>query len=181
VSLLVARHASVTAKGICYGQSDVPTGLDDDAASDLLVAQLATRATPIVRVWCSPWKRARGPAERVAARLGIPLTIDLRLSELSFGDWEGQPYTKLEVDPAFQAWMATWESSAPPGGERLSDFLDRVRAWCVEALGQPQETLAVTHAGVIRALRAVARRAPYASVVVEPVGALEVERVCFTG
>jgi len=175
MTLLVARHASVATKGICYGQSDVPVSLDDEAACDVVVGQLAALATPVTRVWSSPWQRARGPAERVAAKLGVPHTIDERLSELAFGEWEGRPYAELETEPAFQAWMAEWQSAAPPGGERLDDLLRRVRDWRAEFLLKGEPALAITHAGVIRALRADARRVPYATVIGEPVEPLRVE------
>jgi alpha-ribazole phosphatase len=177
VTLLVARHASVTTKGICYGQSDVPVSLDDDLACKLVVGQLAGLATSVARVWCSPWQRARGPAERVATKLGLPLTIDERLSELDFGAWEGRPYAELEAEPTFQAWMSSWQSASPPGGERLEDLLRRVSDWRAEVLLKGERALAITHAGVIRALRAQARRAAYADVVGEPVEPLRVESI----
>ena len=50
--LLVVRHAPVATKGLCYGQSDVPTTLDHDAACDTIAAQLASLPPPITRVWC---------------------------------------------------------------------------------------------------------------------------------
>jgi broad specificity phosphatase PhoE len=175
MTLLVARHASVTTKGVCYGQSDVPVSLDDEAACDIVTGQLAAFATPVVRVWSSPWQRAWGPAERVAAKLGVVHTIDERLSELAFGEWEGRPYAELETEPAFQAWMASWQSAAPPGGERLEDLLRRVSDWRAEVLLKGEPALAITHAGVIRALRAQARRAAYADVVGEPVEPLRLE------
>jgi broad specificity phosphatase PhoE len=175
MTLLVVRHARVTTKGLCYGQSDVPVSLDDEAACDLVVGQLAAFATPVGRVWSSPWQRARGPAERVAAKLGVAHTIDERLSELAFGGWEGRPYAELETKPAFQAWMASWQSAAPPGGERLDELLHRVRAWRDEVLARGELALAITHAGVIRALRAEARQVPYAEVIGEPVEPLRIE------
>jgi len=145
VTLLVARHASVAISGVCYGQSDVPTTLRDDDAGEALLEQLAALAIPIARVYGSPWRRARGPAAHVAGKLGLPLTVDARLSELSFGAWEGRPYAELETEAAFQRWMAGWQSAQPPGGERLDDLLQRVRAFRREVLSSGEASLADRH------------------------------------
>lgn len=172
--IFVARHAEVAAKGICYGQSEQPTRVDDTAAGELLVQQVLALPVTIERVWSSPWNRARGPAERVASRLGLELVVDPRLSELSFGAWEGRAYADLEREPAFAAWMADWQSAAPPDGERLEQLLARVDAWRAEVLEKGRPVLAVTHAGVIRALRAMDRALSYEDVVTEKVAYLEV-------
>ncbi len=73
--------------------------------------------------------------------------------------------------------MASWQSAAPPGGERLDDLLARVGAWHADVRAKGEAALALTHAGVIRALRAEARRVPYATVVAEPVEPLQLEAV----
>jgi alpha-ribazole phosphatase len=177
VTLYVARHAAVTVKGICYGQSDVPTAIDDEVAAGALSAQLATLGVTVARVWSSPWKRARDPAALLAARLAVEHDVDERLSEMSFGAWEGRPYAELEKEPAFTRWMSDWRTLAPPGGETLEALLERARAWRDDALLAPGDALAVTHAGIVRALRARGRAVPFVSVVGEAVGHLEIERV----
>jgi alpha-ribazole phosphatase len=175
--LLVARHAPVSRAGLCYGQTDVPTELDDEAACEIVAARLATYGTPVARVWSSPWRRARGPAELLAAKLCVPLIIDARLSEISFGEWEGRPYAALESDPAFQAWMSSWRTAAPPGGERLDDLLRRVADWHADVAGRGEAALAITHAGVIRALRSGARGVSFEEVLSEAVEHLHVEAI----
>jgi alpha-ribazole phosphatase len=175
--ILVARHASVLVRGVCYGQSDVPTDLSDEEASDRLAAQLTERDIVPNRVVSSPWRRARGPAALLAARVGVPHAVDPRLSELHFGEWEGRPYAELEEEPAFGAWMRAWQTEAPPGGERLDDLLSRVREWRHEAVRNTGITIAVTHAGVIRVLRSLSLGVPYADVVSEQVAPLKIEVV----
>jgi alpha-ribazole phosphatase len=175
-ALFVARHAPVDAAGICYGQSDVPTRIDADAAGTVLLDQLARDGTRVARVWTSPWRRTRGPSTHVAAALGVPLEVDARLSELAFGEWEGRAYAELEVDARFAAWMREWREAAPPGGERLAELVERVRAWRNDVLSRCEVALAITHAGVIRVLRAEARRVPYEAVAYESVDALTLER-----
>lgn len=177
MTLFVVRHAKVTTPGICYGQSDVPTELDDDAACEVVAQQMTSFPVRIARVWSSPWQRTRGPAERLAARLGLPLTVDPRLSELAFGAWEGRSYAELEDDAAFRSWMEHWETAAPPHGERLEQLLSRVSHWRREARSREEGVLAFTHAGVIRALRAESRRVAYADVVAEVVEHLQVQAI----
>jgi alpha-ribazole phosphatase len=175
--LFVARHAPVAAPGVCYGQSDVPTQVDPAEAAAILLGQVARGGLRIDLVWTSPWQRTHAPATAIAERLGVPVVVDARISELSFGTWEGQAFSLLESDARFVSWMSDWQHEAPPGGERLSDLVDRVRSWRSDVRARGDVALALTHAGVIRALRADERGAPYASVVSEPVTPLVIERI----
>lgn len=176
-ALFVARHAAVDVEGVCYGQSDVPTRLDAQSAGATILTQLARENARIDRVWTSPWRRTREPAACIASELGLPLTVDGRLSELAFGQWEGRAYAELERDAVFLDWMRDWRHAAPPAGERLDELVGRVRQWRSEALSRGEVALAITHAGVIRVLRADARRCRYEQVMGEKVEALTLERV----
>jgi alpha-ribazole phosphatase len=175
--LLVARHAAVAVPGICYGQLDVPTTASAESAAATVLEQLARDGTQVARVWTSPWQRTREPATHVAAALGVPLVVDARLSELAFGLWEGRAYLELDGDGEFQRWMRDWREAAPPGGERLLELLDRVRSWRMDVASRQEVALAMTHAGVIRVLRAEARGLAYEDVVHEAVHPLALERV----
>ena len=72
--------------GICYGQSDI--GLAESAV------EVATRLKPLLpdayTVHASPLLRARLLAEA----LGTP-TLDERLKEIHFGDWEGRSFESI--------------------------------------------------------------------------------------
>jgi alpha-ribazole phosphatase len=101
--------------------------------------------------------------------------VDARLSELAFGEWEGRPYAELERDAAFVRWMSDWREAAPPGGERLAELAARVLAWRADVIARSEGLLALTHAGVIRALRALDRGVTYDAVASERVEPLRVE------
>jgi alpha-ribazole phosphatase len=176
-ALFAARHAPVVVEGICYGQFEVPTRVDASAACAVLLDQLGREQVHVTRVWASPWSRTRETAACVASRLEVPLVIDARLSELAFGEWEGRAYAELERTAPFQEWMRNWRDAAPPGGERLEDLVARVRAWRREVLDAGEVALVVTHAGVIRVLRAEKRGVAYDEVLSEPVEGLRLERV----
>ena len=66
--------------------------------------------------------------------------------------------------------MEAWRTEAPPGGETLASLVARVATWRNERTtelatgGDARDVLAVTHAGVIRALRAVARGVTYEAI-----------------
>jgi alpha-ribazole phosphatase len=171
------RHAPVALSGICYGQRDVATSLDARAAAD--VAWPDVRGLDFARVVTSPWERTRGLATAVAQRRRLPLETDARLSELSFGEWEGRPYAEIQRHDGaqFSRWMAAWATEAPPGGETLAAMTRRVHAWLADyvAAGATRAALVVTHAGVIRILRARTRGISYATALAEPVEPLRIE------
>jgi alpha-ribazole phosphatase len=180
--LWVARHAPVAVSGLCYGQSDVPTTLSTEDAAGVLV-DVVTRASfgRIAEVWASPFARTEPVAAIVAAKTGARLRIDVRIAELSMGEWEGRDFDALERDDGarFGAWMAAWRSAAPPKGETLDGLVARVGAWARERAREtpPGARLVVTHAGVIRALRALSANAPYEAELAKPVEHLALERV----
>jgi alpha-ribazole phosphatase len=151
--LLALRHPPTLAPPeLCVGRLDIAC---DDAEIDRAVerwcAQLAAPAPQ--RVFASPLLRCRQPAERLAARLQVPCTVDDDLMEAHFGAWEGRRWSEIaqhEID----AWVADFGDAAPGGGESVRQVLARVERWLgrVQAQHRGQTCVAVTHAGVIGAL-----------------------------
>lgn len=75
--------------------------------------------------------------------------------EMDFGDWEGRAWKQIEKDQpgAYQCWMTSWRHLAPPRGEKLAVFEQRVRSWLGERSRRELESsVLIGHAGVIRAL-----------------------------
>jgi probable phosphoglycerate mutase len=84
---------------------------------------------PVTAIVTSPMARTRGTAARIGEELGItPLVLD-GLKEISFGDWDGRTNDEARaLDPEhFEAWRGSWDV-APPEGENLRIFDDRIRA-----------------------------------------------------
>jgi alpha-ribazole phosphatase len=107
-------------------------------------------------VLSSPMQRCIRFAEAVAGRRGLPLHADERLREIGFGDWEGMTADAIELQCSehLARFWADAEANPPPGGERLSQFQQRIlmawEEWCERFAGQ--RVLLVGHGGAIRVI-----------------------------
>ena len=176
----LVRHAPTALSGVCYGQSDVPVTLEPiDAARAITQRWQELRAGEAPELWTSPWARTQPVAEEMARLWRTRCHVDARLSELSFGLWEGRAYVELERTDSvrFQHWMHSYEVEAPPGGETVPQLRARVEAWLDEREASSSTVLAVTHAGVIRVARAVSAGLPYSMVAGEKVSYLCPQRI----
>lgn len=143
LALLRHGHTPWNRAGRIQGRTDI--ALDLDAA-----AQLGTYTLPPdwqnADIWSSPLKRAVETAQIVTDR--APQT-DPALTEMDWGDWEGQHGKDLKADPEsgfkdIEDWG--WDF-APKGGERVDAVRARLLPW---ANARTQDTLAVCHIGVMR-------------------------------
>jgi len=173
--LRCARHALVALGQHCYGRLDVPPGQDARLSASQLLLTLPA-PTPLA-IWTSPLQRCREPAAHLARLTGASLRIDDRLAEMDFGEWEGRSWEQIERSHprSYRAWLAAWPEVAPPGGERLSAFENRVRSWLEEraAVAELQSSALVGHAGVIRALRVLSSSATWKDALSQSVPYLE--------
>lgn len=132
-------------------------GQIDDPLSDRGWAQMRDAVAdhcPWSAVISSPLLRCAEFGRELAARHDLPLTLDARLMELGFGEWEGRTAEELMRDDP-ERLARFWRdpiTHRPPGGESLAAFRERVvGAWeqlLAERAGKP--LLVVCHAGVIR-------------------------------
>ena len=111
---------------------------------------------PWTHIISSPLLRCRAFAEELAARHGLPVSIDDRLREVGFGEWEGQTPDQLKQQrlAEYNAFYADPVHNRPPGAENLDAFIDRVTAAYRQLAEQHagQHVLVVAHAGVMRAV-----------------------------
>lgn len=164
MSFLV-RHPPVAVHGLCYGRLDVPLVAHAD---DLVARWLDSVTTCDGRVWTSPADRCRGVARQLAERFRRPLTVDERLAELNFGEWEGRSWDELQRSDGarLNAWMAAPVESRPPGGESAAELELRIRELLPHFA--PNDWV-ITHAGPIRALRVALGLADWAGALAKPV------------
>ena len=104
----------------------------------------------------SPLQRARRTAELVQPSL--PVTVDSRLREMSFGVWEGHTIAGLRanVGEAFIAAEHKGLDFQPPGGESPRSTMARIGGWAAAIAAAGQPVVAVSHKAVLRALLALA-------------------------
>ena len=113
------------------------------------------------RVWTSPALRARQTAEA----LGLDASIEPLLADQDFGQWAGRGLEDVQArDPDGVAVWLTDPNAAPHGGESLADLARRGAALMDRLLAERGHTMAVTHAGVIRAAIVHVLGAPLSSV-----------------
>jgi alpha-ribazole phosphatase len=109
------------------------------------------------QVYTSDLRRCRS----TLAYLNIPgqVTIDSRLREIHFGDWEGKTYNDLKDEKVYQNWLDKWEDNPIPNGECANTFRARIDSFLDELFQQigsgsmsNKQILLMTHGGVIRYL-----------------------------
>ena len=144
MQLHLIRHPRPAVEpGICYGQSDV-----DLAESAIEVAaRLKPLLPPAYIVHASPLIRARLLAEA----LGTP-TLDERLKETHFGDWEGRSFESIGT--AIDDWATDPLGFCAPGGESVREMTSRVLHWLSDLqLSEPEDpVVVVAHGGPLRAI-----------------------------
>lgn len=140
------------------GQQDIPL-LFPEAEEGLLALREALADERFDAIYSSDLKRCQQTLEWAeAAKTGIPLTLEPRLRELDFGEYEGKVYDELKELPHYRAWVDSVGELQIPGGESAAQLRARLDAWLhdvalnARAAGH-SKVLAVTHGGVIRELR----------------------------
>ena len=155
MKLWLVRHAQpLVASGVCYGASDLAA--DQQASQD--AAERLAQALPLgVCVVASPLQRCEQLALALRGlRPDLSYTLDSRLQEMNFGQWEGQRWDAIpraELD-AWTASFATWPCG---GAQSVDDFMARVGAVWDETRACNLATVWITHAGVIRATTLLAQ------------------------
>jgi broad specificity phosphatase PhoE len=105
----------------------------------------------------SPLQRARTTMELARPALGLPAEgyrVEPKLSEISFGDWEGFTIAQLHThDPPgiAQREHDKWHFT-PPGGESYEQMSERIREWYGRL---ERDTVATAHGGTARGLIAI--------------------------
>ena len=103
----------------------------------------------------SPLKRAH---ETAALLHDGEVTNDPRLIEMDWGDWESRTLDDLRHDlgDAMVENEAQGLDFTPAGGESPRQVQVRLQDWLAAVAASGQDTIAVTHKGVIRALLSMA-------------------------
>lgn len=155
MKLWLVRHARpLVAPGVCYGSSDVAADEPETLACARALAELLP---PGVNVRHSPLQRCTQLAQALESlRPDLRALADARLVEMDFGCWEGVHWDAIPK-AAWDEWMAAFGSCRFGGRESVQELLQRVARARLDTRHQARDALWITHAGVIRALAALAQ------------------------
>jgi broad specificity phosphatase PhoE/hypoxanthine phosphoribosyltransferase len=167
---LTQNESSFTLFLIRHGQSadneggDRYSGITESLLTEKGIAQAqdvgrVLQKEGIQRIFTSPMKRAIATARNIQSLSGGYLTIDSRLREIDYGEWEG--LTRKEV---YTKWRELYEQykvdpvyNIPPGGEspkiileRIIDFLQDIQNSLVSRI--TARVAIITHSAVARIL-----------------------------
>ena len=144
-------------KGICYGSTNL------DVAATFTTEAFAVKAVlpPITKqteIYTSPLQRCFKLAEFIAR--DHPITIDNRLTEISFGDWEMKPWRSLGKETLIK-WKDNFVHTPCPNGESFQSVFDRAKSLYEDVLRMDAEQVfLVNHSGVIRAFLCLIKGIP---------------------
>ncbi|MFV3073875.1 histidine phosphatase family protein [Niveispirillum fermenti] len=157
--ILLVRHGQTrwNVEARCQGQMDSDLTEKGRAQADQVGRILRTLLAAIpggrdgVRLVSSPLGRTQETTRIINRHLDLPVTLDARLAEVSFGDWEGM--TRPEIEAA-NPWLAAhgphgWQFHAP-NGERFDGVLERLLSF-LAVVDRP--TIAISHGMTGRVLR----------------------------
>ncbi|MFN0043882.1 MAG: histidine phosphatase family protein [Alphaproteobacteria bacterium] len=154
IKLLLIRHGptSWNETGRVQGHSDIP--LSDSGRARVRTWRLPEEFADF-RAHASPLARARETATILGFR---DVTLDARLKEMHWGEWEGETLDALRV--RYGEEMIRNESRGldfrAPAAESPRDVQRRMLSWCAERAAEHQSSVAVAHKGVLRVVLAAA-------------------------
>ncbi|MEM7276825.1 MAG: alpha-ribazole phosphatase family protein [Pseudomonadota bacterium] len=135
--------------GICYGSTDLNVAATFGEEAAKVVDSLGA----CDRLVSSPLQRCYLLALEIGKHFGREITVDNRLREMDFGNWEGRAWSeigKTEVG----AWSKNFLHARPHGGESVAMLRDRAHQAIAHYSKNKDEIVMVTHSGIIRSLLA---------------------------
>jgi probable phosphoglycerate mutase len=151
--LILWRHGQTAwnAEDRVQGQTDVELSVRGFAEAAAVAPRLAALRPDLLAA--SDLRRAADTAAQLAAVTGLPVTLDMRLRERNFGDWQG--HTLADIQERSPAAFDRWRAGLPVGEagvEDLDDLAKRVAAALQELVARaPGGTVVVaTHGGAAR-------------------------------
>ncbi len=150
VKLLVLRHGKTSwnLEKRIQGQRDIP--LSSEGIEEIRAREIPSEFRNFNWV-TSPLGRARETASLLNA---TNLYQEPALIEMDWGDWEGKRLSELRVQlgPDMALNEARGLHMTPTNGESPAQVIARLKLWIA---GLEENTIAVTHKGIIRALLAL--------------------------
>jgi len=155
--IYLVRHGETVfnAEGRQQGRLDSPlTALGEAQASAVgrLLAGLVGKPDGW-RLVASPLGRTQTTAAIIGKTLRLPVETDPRLTEISFGEWDGRLREELALEHPEAFASQDWRFAAP-GGETYDDVHGRLSDWLAGLPPEPdRKVIVVSHGGSGRVLR----------------------------
>ncbi|BDM68395.1 phosphatase [Streptomyces nigrescens] len=160
-TLILVRHGRSTANtaGVLAGRAP-GVALDEHGAAQSAALPARLARVPLAALVSSPLQRCRETmAPLLAARPGLTLHIEDRISECDYGDWSGRKLAELTDEPLMEAVQQHPSSVAFPGGESMRAMqaraVDAVRDWNArveQTLGAEATYAMCSHGDIIKSL-----------------------------
>lgn len=152
--VLLIRHGETdwNRANLIQGQIDIPLNAHGREQARLAAMALGARG-PVHRIYSSDLTRALETAQAVARATKAPLIATADLRERRFGVFEGRTFDDIctgEPDAA-DRWLRRDPTWAPPDGETLLEFRDRVLRAAIgfARANSGEHIVIVAHGGVL--------------------------------
>ena len=164
----LVRHGQTdwNLEGRLQGQLDVP--LNETGLEQARVLAESLRGKTFGALFSSDLMRARQTAETISSVVGLPITFDRRLREISQGQVEGMLFSDviLKFENALTDRTRDPMSSRLPGGESVAELAARFKD-CMDEIARPSldgPVLVVAHGLAIATILCQARGYPMETV-----------------
>lgn len=155
MKLILVRHGETewVKQGRYQGSSDIPLNQYGILQARAVARVLKTEKPKII--YSSALCRSYQTAHEIAQTCRKSITVDKRLNELCFGEWEGYKHAKIyqKFPKAAEAWYTASWNSCPPGGESLKSLNGRIHSFLKDLskhYSNKSTHVLVSHGGPIR-------------------------------
>jgi alpha-ribazole phosphatase len=176
---LIRHTAPSVAKGIIYGQTDLPVSTTFESEKNEILKNLPKE---IDAIYTSPLTRCSKLAYAILHHYPASgLFADPALMELNFGEWEGKSWEQVAGETC-DLWMADFVNQAPPAGESMLQLELRTALFFNQLFQLNHSIVAIiSHAGFIRTTLAHYQNIPLKDSFTIPVQIGEVVRLSVCG
>ncbi len=131
----------------------LPIGLTAEGRKQIQATAADLAGVPFAKILTSPAQRTRESAEIIAKKKrGVVIVDTPAFAEINYGDWIDRPFTDIEKTGELQTYFDSPSTYVIPGGERVTDAMQRVIAG-VEAIRKHHahgRIVVVTHADIVK-------------------------------
>ena len=153
MEVFMIRHSTPqVAKGVCYGQSEIPLAPSFADEWKLIREKLPES---VDMIFSSPLSRCMQLSVLLSEHFKIPVKPDSRLMEMNFGDWEMKLWDEIDQHQ-LTTWMNNYLEVACPNGESYKDLRKRLKNFISDNLvSDNRKYLIVMHGGVIKCFHVI--------------------------